>query len=255
MRCEVVGTRIRRGRVRMLAVVDLAALVAGLVAIIQHDRGDQPDAHRWFTTAATAAREAGDRRLTGWVLARHAMVPLNYGSPETALRLAQQARRAAGSTPSAPAALAAAVCARAMAALGDHTAARTAITTAETLAERLDTAAAADTWAGYPPQKHYVTLSQAHTLLGDTKAAYAAQDAARDLTGPASVMTRALLDMDAATCHAHDGDYPTAAETAVTTLTGLPPGFRTGLVHSRATQLSRSLTGHPSDRLTAVLRR
>lgn len=43
--------------------------LAGLVAIIQHDRGDQPEAARWFCTAERAARESGDRRVTAWVLA------------------------------------------------------------------------------------------------------------------------------------------------------------------------------------------
>ncbi|MFF3726960.1 hypothetical protein ACFYYM_31865 [Streptomyces erythrochromogenes] len=36
-----------------------AAGISGLVAIVQHDRGDQADAHRWFATAARAARESG----------------------------------------------------------------------------------------------------------------------------------------------------------------------------------------------------
>ncbi|WP_285543619.1 hypothetical protein [Streptomyces lavendulae] len=48
--------------------------ISGLVAIVQHDRGDQADAHRWFATAAKAAREFGDGRMTAWVLGRHAMV-------------------------------------------------------------------------------------------------------------------------------------------------------------------------------------
>ncbi|GGT65541.1 hypothetical protein GCM10010207_75940 [Streptomyces atratus] len=36
------------------------------------------------------------------------------------------------------------------------------------------------TWFGYPAQKHFVHLSQAYTLLGDTEAAYSAQDNALD---------------------------------------------------------------------------
>ncbi|WP_331754089.1 hypothetical protein [Streptomyces sp. NBC_00826] len=95
-----------------------AAGISGLVAIVQHDRGDQADAHRWFTTAAKAARESGDRRMTAWVLGRHALVGLNYGAPGQAARIAAQARREAGAHPSSAAALAAAVSARALAALG-----------------------------------------------------------------------------------------------------------------------------------------
>ncbi|MFG2395477.1 hypothetical protein ACGFYF_42615 [Streptomyces lavendulae] len=56
-----------------------AAGISGLLAIVQHDRGDQANAHRWCATAAKAARESGDGRMTTWVLGRHAMVGLNYG--------------------------------------------------------------------------------------------------------------------------------------------------------------------------------
>ncbi|MFC9595932.1 hypothetical protein ACFTUC_39830 [Streptomyces sp. NPDC056944] len=97
-----------------------AAGISGLVGIVQHDRGDQADAHRWFATAARAARESGDRRMTAWVLGRHAMVGLNYGAPA-------QARREVGTHPSAAAALAAAVNARALAAVGDLPGARRAV--------------------------------------------------------------------------------------------------------------------------------
>ncbi|MCX4625339.1 hypothetical protein [Streptomyces sp. NBC_01443] len=50
-----------------------------------------------------------------------------------------------------------------------------------TLAEQLDGPEAADTWFGYPAQKHHVHLSQAYTLLGDPRAAYRAQDDAPEL--------------------------------------------------------------------------
>lgn len=84
----------------LISPVPLAG-IAGLVAIVQHDRGDKGDAFRWFATAEKAAHESGDRRMTAWVLARHAMVPLNYGAPEAAVRIASRARRAAGRTPTA----------------------------------------------------------------------------------------------------------------------------------------------------------
>ncbi|MFB7452936.1 transcriptional regulator [Streptomyces sp. NPDC056194] len=211
-----------------------AAGIAGLVAIVQHDRGDQRDAHRWFATAERAARESGDRRMTAWVLARHAMVPLNYGAPEQAARLAALARREAGSAPTAAAALSAAVTARA-------------------LADRLDGQESADTWFGYPGQKHFVHLSQAYTLLGDTPAAYAAQEDALDLTLSPSVMTRALLAMDTAACLRADGDPTAAAEMAAGVLDRLPGPYRDGLVRSRAEALHRQLVGRPHDHLGQAL--
>ncbi|MET8747714.1 transcriptional regulator [Streptomyces sp. NPDC004728] len=220
-----------------------AAGISGLVAIVQHDRGDQADAHRWFTTAAKAARESGDRRMTAWVLGRHAMVGLNYGAPGQAARIAAQARREAGAHPSGAAALAAAVSARALAALGDLPGARRAVDDVRTLAEHLDGPESADTWFGYPAQKHHVHLSQAYTLLGDTRAAHQAQDDALALTTSPSVMTRALIAMDTAACLRVDGDPGAAAEMAAAVYDRLPAAYRGGLVHSRAKLLHRHLTG------------
>lgn len=238
------------------ARADLAratAGITGLVAIVQHDRGDREDARRWFTTAEKAAKESGDRRMTAWVLARHAMVPLNYGAPEVALRIATRARRAAGGTPTAAAALASAVTARALAAIGDQRGAQEAVKDAQVLAERLSGPEEADTWFGYPPQKHFVHLSQAYTLLGDTEAAYTAQDDALYLTTSPSVMTRALLAMDTATCLRLDGDPPTAAEMAAEVFGRLPAPYRDGLIRSRAEALHHVLDGRPRELLGQAL--
>lgn len=220
-----------------------AAGIAGLVAIIQHDRGDQREAHRWFATAERAARESGDRQMLAWTLARHAMVPLNYGAPEAAAGLAFQARSAAGRTLSASAALAAAVSARALAAKGDRQGALREVADARTIAEQLDGSQAADTWFGYPLQKHHVHLSQAFTLLGSTEDAYAEQDAALALTGAPSVMTRALLDIDRATCLSVDGDSGYAAEKAAGVWAALPEPYRSGLVRERAAALCDTISG------------
>lgn len=230
-----------------------AAGIAGLVAVVQHDRGDKKDAFRWFATAEKAARESGDRKMTAWVLARHAMVPLNYGAPEVAVRIAAQARRAAGRTPTAAGALAAAVTARSLAAIGDHQGARMAVTDVRDLVERLSGHETADTWFGYPGQKHFVHLSQAYTLLGDTEAAYAAQDDALALTDSPSVMTRALIAMDTATCLRLDGDPASSAEMAAGIFDRLPAPYRDGLIRSRAAALHQTLGGRPRDLLGQAL--
>lgn len=230
-----------------------AAGIAGLVAIVQHDRGDQVDAHRWFTTAAQAARESGDRRMTAWVLARHAMVPLNYGASVQAARLAALARREAGTAPSAAGALATAVSARALAALGDADSARRAVNGVRDLVEQLEGPDSADTWFGYPGQKHHVHLSQAYLLLGDTRAAYEAQDAALALTTSPSVMTRALLALDTAACLHADKDPSGAAQMAAAVLGRLPAGYRQGLVRTRAQTLHHRLVGRPRDLLGQAL--
>ncbi|MFJ4186786.1 helix-turn-helix domain-containing protein [Kitasatospora sp. NPDC089509] len=220
-----------------------AAGIAGLVAIVQHDRGDQRGAFQWFATADRAARESGDQRMLAWVLARHAMVPLNYGAPESAARIAERARFEAGDGPTAAGALAAAVTARALAASGDLEGASRAVDDVRTLAERLDGAESADTWFGYCEQKHFVHLSQAYLLLGDSDRACAAQEEALHLTDSPSVMTRALLAMDTAACLRIDGDQTGAAEMASGVWDRLPSGYREGLIRSRAELLHRQLTG------------
>lgn len=234
-------------------VVRTAAGLTGLVAIIQHDRGNQQDARHWFNTAARAAAESGDRQMMAWVLARHAMVPLNYGAPRAAADLAARARRIAGNTPRAATALAAAVSSRALAATGDWRGALNAVAQARGTIEQLDRTGLADTWFGYPPQKHSVHLSQAFTLLGETKQAYTEQDAALALTSSPSVMTRALLALDNAQCLLADRDPQSAADMAAEAWQHLPKGFRTGLVRTRTETLRGGLTGKPRDQLTQVL--
>lgn len=230
-----------------------AAGIAGLVAIVQHDRGDQRDAFRWFSTAEQAARESGDSRMTAWVLARHAMVPLNYGAPEVAARIAAKARREAGEAPTAAAALSAAVTARSLAAIGDTEGAKAAVRDVRDLADRLDGQESADTWFGYPGQKHFVHLSQAFTLLSDTPAAYDAQGDALDLTESPSVMTRALIAMDIAACLRTDGDPTAAADMAASVYDELPPSYRQGLVKSRAQTLLQRFDGRPYEHLRDAL--
>ncbi|MFD3997156.1 transcriptional regulator [Streptomyces sp. NPDC058583] len=234
-------------------LVRAAAGITGLVAIIQHDRGDQADAHRWFSIAEKAARESGDSRMLCWVLARRAMVPLNYGAPHQAATFALAARKAAGRAPTGAAALASAVHARALAALGDAEGAAAAILATESLVDRLDGEESADTWFGYPGQKHHVHLSQAHTLLGDTRAAFRHQDAGLALTRTPSVMTRALFALDEATCLRTDGDQQEAAARAAAVWERLPEAHRSGLVRSRATALLDRLDGPGHDHLREAL--
>ncbi|MFJ8896692.1 hypothetical protein ACIRCZ_19070 [Leifsonia sp. NPDC102414] len=230
---QPVATRIR--------VCRTAGQMAGMVAIVLHDLGARKDARGWFATAATAARESGDDQLLAWVLAREAMVPLNYGAPQAASVLAEQARRAAGDRPTAAATLAAAVAARAYALSHQVEQARGALAAADALMERLDAGARADTWLTHGEQKHHVHLSHALTALGDTRRARESQARALELSAPTSTMTRSLLTIDAAACVHHDGDTEQACRRTVAVLDGLPDAYRTGLVHRRALDLYRSV--------------
>ncbi|MFD5741645.1 hypothetical protein ACFXJM_24195 [Streptomyces massasporeus] len=69
-------------------------------------------------------------------------------------------------------------------------------------------------------------------------------------TGPAGT----LLHNDAAACSHHDGDSEEACRRTVAALTGLPDGYRTGLVHRRVQDLYEASAAH-RERAVRDLRR
>lgn len=218
-----------------------AGQLAGMAAVVLHDLGSRREARAWFHTAARAAAESGDRGLYAWVLAREAMTPLNFGAPQAAADLAEQARHAAGRAPTASAALAACVAGRAYALTGNRSMARDALADADRLMGCLDATSSADTWFGHCEQKHHVHLSHALTVLGETSLARESQDRALQLSAPTSTMTRALLRIDAATCLHHQGDTEQACRATAAVLRELPAAYRTGLTVTRARNLYRAV--------------
>ncbi|WP_406515607.1 hypothetical protein OH809_25105 [Streptomyces sp. NBC_00873] len=240
---QPVATRVR--------VCRTAGQMAGMVAIVLHDLGARKEARSWFTTAGRAAAESGDRQLRAWLWAREAMVPLNYGAPRAAATLAEQARHAAGSHPTAAATLAAAVAARAYALSHQPDQAREALAATDGFMDRLNASERADTWLTHGEQKHHVHLSHAFTALGDTQRARESQKRALELSAPTSSMTRTLLKIDAAACAHHDGDTEQACHRAIAALTALPADYRTGLVRRRAMDLYNSIPAQ-HHRLSAV---
>ncbi|MFI0765685.1 hypothetical protein ACH4TQ_12500 [Streptomyces sp. NPDC021218] len=228
------------------------AQLAGMTAIVLHDLGARRESRSWFGTAARPAEESGDRQLHAWTAAREAMVPLNYGAPKAAAAKAEDARRIAGRAPSAAAALAAAVAARAHALCGQAEQARLALADSERLMGQLDGEQRADTWFGYPEQKHHVHMSHALTALGETRRARESQQRALELSAPTSTMTRTLLALDAATCAHRDGDTEQGCRQATAAFVALPPAYRTGLTRTRAMDLYRCIPAS-SHREPAVL--
>ncbi|MEY9484238.1 hypothetical protein RKD26_000032 [Streptomyces calvus] len=232
-----------------------AGQMAGMTAIVLHDLGSRRESRAWFATAARAAAESGDDQLHAWVLAREAMVPLNYGAPRAAVGLAERARHVAGTRPTAAATLAAAVAARAYALNHQPEQARQALTYADALMERLPEGERSDTWLTYGEHKHHVHLSHAYTTLGDTRLAHISQGRALELSAPPSTMTRTLLNIDAAACSHHDGDTEQACRRTVDALTTLPSDYRTGLVRCRALDLYEAIPAqHHHERAVRDLR-
>jgi hypothetical protein len=227
---------------------DLARAVAqlgGMAAIVLHDMGRHELAEQWFVTAVKTARRSTDKQTVAWVQARRAMVPLNYGAPRVAAKLASEARREAGAGETAAAALAASVAARAYALTGQHDEADLALRAADHIAGRLPTRETVDSWLGYCEQKHHVHRSQALTMLANTAAARESQQEGIALASR-SGMTRTLLLLDGAMCIRSDGDPVAACEAAVVAFEQAPGRFQSGLVHQRALKLyaSQGQGGH-----------
>lgn len=183
------------------------------------------------------------------------MVPLNYGAPRAAADLADQARQAAGSRPTAAAVPAEAVAARAYALNHQSEQARAALAAADALMGRLPESERSDTWLTYGEQKHHVHLSHVFTTLGDTRRARESQQRALELSAPTSTMTRTLLYIDGAACAHHDGDSEEACRRTVAALTALPVDYRTGLLRRRALDLYEAIPAeHHHERAVQELR-
>ncbi|WP_246112086.1 hypothetical protein [Streptomyces hawaiiensis] len=189
--------------------------------LVLHDLGSRRQYRAWFATVARAAAESGNDQLHAWVLAREAMVPLNYGAPKAAADLAERARHVAGHRPTAATTLAAAVAARTYALNHQSEQARAALAAADALMDRLPESQRSDTWLTYGEQKHHVHLSHAYTTLSDTRRANESQQRALELSAPTSTMTRTLLHI-AAACSHHDGVSEQACRRTVAALTALP---------------------------------
>ncbi|MGW0431165.1 hypothetical protein ACWDV4_01245 [Micromonospora sp. NPDC003197] len=224
-----------------IALTRIMGQVGGMAAVVLHDLGNRREANTWFVTAARAAAEAGDRSLQAWILARKAMVPLNFGAPQASADLAEKAWQIAGTTPTAAAVLAAVVTGRAYALAGRADKAGFALRAADQLVNMLPEAERADTWFGFSEQKYHVHLSHALTALGETSRARESQAHALALSAPTSNLTRILLRLDAATCQHRDGDTIAACQAATAALIDVPARYRIGLTHSRAIDLYRSI--------------
>ncbi|MFD3808642.1 hypothetical protein ACFWTC_34875 [Streptomyces sp. NPDC058619] len=152
-----------------------------------------------------------------------------------------------------PGGLGAAVNARALAALGDLPGARRAADV-HTLAEQLNGPESADTWFGYPAQKHAVHLSQAYTLLGrNPRRLPGAGRCLGPHVFPVGDDPRPGGNGHRAACLRVDGDPAAAAAMASAVYDRLPAAYRSGLVPSRAQLLHRNLRGVPRRLLGDVL--
>lgn len=219
----------------------VAANLSGLMCLTLIKLDDRQAFRRWARTARIAASEADDAVTYSWVLAQEAYGHFYSDDPTEAVSVAQHAQAVVPTTPCVGAVLAAALEARAQAALGRADETQAAQRQAETLVSRLDMETAEPSAFTYNEAQLRFHESNALTHLGDTKGAWLAQDRALELVAPSDFMDRAFTQLDRAMCLAIDGDASNAAIHAHDTLLGLSTAQRQGIICGRAQQIVHAL--------------
>jgi hypothetical protein len=221
----------------------LAAQLSGLAGALMINLGDHRLSRSFFRTARTAADETGDRGLRSWVSVREALVPMYYGDPRESLHLARRAQDLAGRTPSAAAAMAPIVEARALGMLvkrGRSDAAgsaKRAIARGQAVFGQLSKDHVADTAFGYTERQLAFHIGDTYTNMGDHVHAEESLRRALTLYPSSSELDRTLISLDRSWCRLQKGEPDEALDTAKAIVLALSPGQFTDIIAQRARQL------------------
>jgi hypothetical protein len=126
-----------------------------------------------------------------------------------------------------------AVLARAAACMAQADAARKALRHAEDLFDTVENVADNSAYAFTPGQLHFYR-SHALTTLGESRAAWKAQDDAIAAFGPGERLDPTLVRLDRALCMVNEGDITQGADYASAVLQQLPAEYRPVIVLRRA---------------------
>jgi tetratricopeptide (TPR) repeat protein len=217
----------------------LAAQLSGLAGALMINLGDHRLSRSFFRTARTAADETGDRGLRSWVSVREALVPLYYGDPRESLHLARRAQDLAGRTPSAAAAMAPIVEARALGMLVKRGrteasgSAKRAIARGQAVFSQLGKADVTDTAFGYTERQLAFHIGDVYTNMGDHTHAEESLRRALTLYPATAELDRTLIWLNRATCRLQKGEPGQALTTAKETVLALSPGQFTDIIAQR----------------------
>ncbi|MEV0306565.1 hypothetical protein [Nonomuraea fuscirosea] len=215
----------------------VAAHMAGLMCLTFIKLDDRQAFRCWARTARSAAREAGDPRTQSWVLAQEAYGHFYAHDFLDAVEIAQQAQKVAHTCVGAV--LAAALEARAHAAFGlvKRRETEAALRKAEDLLAALGSEEINDSAFGYNEAQLLFHRGNAYTHLGDSAAAWQAQQRALELYSEHDYLDRSLTRLDRTLCLARDGDSSGALEYATATLMPLTDDQRSGIITLRGREV------------------
>jgi len=219
----------------------VAAHMSGLMCLTLCKLDDRPAFRRWARTARLAASEAGDPVTHSWILAQEAYGHYYSGNLLEAVAVARHAQALAPNTPCVGAVLAAALEARAQAAMGHHKETRDALSRAEVSLSYLDGEALSASAFGYNEAQLRFHEGNAYTHLHDVPAALKAQDRALELCAPGDYTDWAMTRLDRARCITDTGDMSAALAYAIQTLTTLTEPQRQGIITLRGHEVLNGL--------------
>ncbi|MFI9641121.1 helix-turn-helix domain-containing protein [Micromonospora sp. NPDC051925] len=229
---ELIGRSPSASALRRLT--GMAAQMSGLMCLVLCRIDDRTAAYRWARTARLATVEAGDPVTRSWVLAQEAHVYYYSADFRETVHLARHAQDVAGREASVGAVLAAAIEARALAAMGRREETRAALGQAEGLLSRLEGDSLSASAFGYNEAQLRFHEGNAYTRLGETDAALAAQDRALELCSPGDYTDWALTRLDRAICLTRMGHASDAVESLAETIGSLDGAKRQGIIAERA---------------------
>jgi hypothetical protein len=225
-------TRCRSASV-LQRLTHITAQMAGLMCLTLIKLDERTAFRRWARTARLAAHEAGDPLTYSWVRAQEAYGHYYCGDLLEAIRVAQHAQALSGRAPCVGAVLAAALEARAQAALGRRQETRTALAYAETRLSHLDANTIGTSAFDYNEAQLRFHEGNAFTHLRDTSAAWQAQETALALCPASDYMDRTMTKLDRANCLAYDGDVTGAVAIMAEAATLLTDQQRQGIIAAR----------------------
>lgn len=219
----------------------VTAQMAGLMCLTLIKMDARSDFRRWARTARLAAEEAGDPLTHSWVRAQEAYGHYYSGDLLEAVQVAQHAQELSGRIPSVGAVLAAALEARAQAALGRQRETRGALEYVEACLADLDASAIGTSAFDYNEAQLRFHEGNAFTHLHNTSAAWQAQERALSLCPASDYMDRTMTKLDRANCLAYDGDTTGAVAVIVEATTALTDQQRQGIIAARVRETIAAL--------------
>ena len=252
---EVQSTLLRVPDALRPRMAHVCGQLSALMAIALFQNGDPNGARGYWRTAVRAADQSGDPALQALVRGRRAVYAL-YEEPSApaAFTLAEEAIAAGKGGPHAGVASGHAIRARALALLGRHDEARSALGDLEDVFARLPASTAADRrsqW-GWSEQRLRFAQSHVYSLAGRLDDAAAAQDAALALYPEPQYLDPAEVQLHRAMCMIVAGDPSEGARHTVCTLQALPQHFRENALIRRSAAFALGAVPERARALPAV---